>query len=249
MKNKHKQIQAGDVFATNEGGSVTVVAYLGWDNIHIVHNDEYQHHASCHAQHLRNGSIKNPYHASVYGTGFIGSGKYRAKSAGKHTKAYLTWKSMLQRCYDEKYIEKKPTYYGCSVATVWHNFQSFAEWYHGQHKEHDWQIDKDLIVTGNKQYSPDSCAFVPQQINSILLDSSSSRGNLPLGVTESRGKYRARIRVNNIPVDLGIYITPEEAFIHYKLAKEYNVKIVAERYKKCIDPRVYEALMRYEATP
>ena len=40
--------------------------------------------------------------------------------------------------------------------------------------------------------------------------------------------------------------TPEEAFYVYKEAKETYIKEVANRWKDQIDPRVYEALMKYE---
>ena len=45
---------------------------------------------------------------------------------------------------------------------------------------------------------------------------------------------------------LGYYLTSTEAFIVYKNFKESYIKEVANKWKDQIDPKVYEALMKYE---
>ena len=40
--------------------------------------------------------------------------------------------------------------------------------------------------------------------------------------------------------------TPEEAFYVYKEAKEAYIKEVANKWKDQIDPKVYDALMKYQ---
>jgi hypothetical protein len=47
-------------------------------------------------------------------------------------------------------------------------------------------------------------------------------------------------------VHLGTFNTEIEAFQAYKTAKEAYIKEVANRWKDKIDPRVYEALMKYD---
>lgn len=32
-----------------------------------------------------------------------------------------------------------------------------------------WHLDKDILLKGNKVYSPETCAFVPAKINSLLI--------------------------------------------------------------------------------
>ncbi len=34
-------------------------------------------------------------------------------------KYYAAWKSMLERCYSEKYLESNPSYIGTSVCSEW----------------------------------------------------------------------------------------------------------------------------------
>lgn len=242
---KTKQIESGDVFPTNEGGSVTVVKYRGWDEVVVIHNDNHAHVTTVRADHLRNGRVRNPYHPSVFGVGFVGVGHHLPCVNRKNTQTYDTWNNMLERCYNPKFHARCPTYIGCSVHPDWHNFQNFAEWYERQYWAECWQLDKDLLVDGNKVYSADTCTFVPSQLNTLLCDSGASRGDLPQGVSRDRKGYKAQIRVDGKPHHLGMHATPDDAFQAYKLAKEANVKRMAEQYKCLIDPRVYDSLMRY----
>ena len=47
---------------------------------------------------------------------------------------------------------------------------------------------------------------------------------------------------------IGYYVTPEEAFLAYKKAKEEYIKEVAQEYYDSgkIDQNVYDALLRYQ---
>ena len=111
-------------------------------------------------QNIKNGQIKNPYHKSVYGIGYYGSGKYVARINNK-------WFSMFNRCYDEKYHEKQPSYIGCSVSEEFCNYQNFAEWYSKKkyNCNHPLELDKDLLFEGNKIYAPSKCCLLPKEIN------------------------------------------------------------------------------------
>lgn len=108
---------------------------------------------------------------------------------------YDTWKGMLRRCYDKKYQKKKPTYIGCSVCDDWLTFSKFKAWMISQ----DWkgkQLDKDILIKGNKVYSPQSCVFVSALTNSFTTERNSARGLHPLGVTfeKNSGKFVAQCR-------------------------------------------------------
>ena len=45
--------------------------------------------------------------------------------------------------------------------------------------------------------------------------------------------------------NLGLYRDPDEAFLAYKVAKEDNIKKIAEYYKSRIPEKLYNALMNY----
>lgn len=107
---------------------------------------------------------------------------------------YNRWKSMLHRCYSETSLAYKPSYAGCSVCEEWLSFIGFKSWMEKQ----DWQgkeLDKDLLFSGNKIYSPETCVFISQETNKFMTAADKSRGLLPLGVSLKRaGRYQAECR-------------------------------------------------------
>jgi len=95
---------------------------------------------------------------------------------------YATWMGMLDRCYSRAYQTRQPTYIGCTVVDEWLTFSNFRAWM----VEQDWQgkqLDKDLLIPGNKIYGPNTCMFVTHAINSLLGDCKKSRGAYPIGVS------------------------------------------------------------------
>jgi hypothetical protein len=106
---------------------------------------------------------------------------------------YRKWVKILERCYSKSYQVKKPTYVGCTVDPEWLYFSNFKKWVDSQPNK-DWQnseLDKDLLMTGCKVYSPDSCCFIPQRLNSFLTTSKASRGECLIGVSKYHNKFRA----------------------------------------------------------
>ena len=61
---------------------------------------------------FKNGKIKCPYERRIFGVGYLGEGKYKAKENGKNTNAYRIYYDMLRRCYDPKLQERHSTYKG-----------------------------------------------------------------------------------------------------------------------------------------
>ena len=109
-------------------------------------------------------------------------------------------------------------------------------------------LDKDLLHKGNKIYSPETCVFVPQRINTLICNRALDRGNYPIGVTFKKGlnKYNARCNVNNERIDLGVFLTEIEAFNTYKHFKESLIKEMADKYKNKIPKILYDAMYKYE---
>jgi hypothetical protein len=169
-----------------------------------------------------------------------------------HPELYSIWKDMKQRCYNPNRLIKRPTYQGCTVHDDWKdNFQQFAEDYTSMigYGLPNRQIDKDILVKGNKVYSKDTCVLVPHDINILLTNCKNARGQYPIGVyyTDNNSPpYLARIRMHGKRVYIGRYHTPEEAFNAYKIVKEQHIKEMANLYSNELDPRVYNALMNWE---
>lgn len=156
-------------------------------------------------------------------------------------KIYATWKDMLRRCYDPKYLETKSTYVGCLVDKEWHSFMQFRAWMLEQDFEGK-QLDKDLLFPGNNLYSKDRCVFIPKALNVFILDKIENRTGLPRGAYRSKNKF---IGICSDPFTksnkyLGTFETPEEAHLAWK---KYKHKLALEYSKLETDPRVIKALV------
>jgi|SRR5690554_6139504 len=160
---------------------------------------------------------------------------------------YRTWKDMLRRCYNEPYHKRQPTYIGCTVAEEWKIFSNFRSWMETQ----DWQgnqLDKDLLVEGNKEYGPDACTFISKAVNMFLTDSGAARGDLPIGVCRFKGKYMARCSnpFSKKEEYLGLFPCPQEAHLAWKARKAEHAKRLAEEQT---DERVKNALLERYPMP
>ena len=200
--------------------------------------------------HIKNGVVKDLYLPSVYGVGILGT-KYQAKINGVITKEYDLWHSMLRRCYSDTHKNKYPTYEGCEVSDNFKSYEYFCEWCHSQigFSVEGFELDKDLLIKGNKVYSESACVFIPYEINSLLTKSTASRGKNLIGVHWcKKGKaFKAQISKNKGKREyLGYFKTELEAFNVYKQAKEDFVKEQANKWKSQIDERAYLALINYE---
>lgn len=185
----------------------------------------------------------------IYGVATNSGDKYKARSNGKITKAYNTWQNMLRRAYCSKYQSGKLTYIGCSVSDNWLEYQEFAEWFENhKYSQYGYELDKDLLVPGNKIYAPDRCVFVPRQLNSLLIDCGTTRGQWLQGVCFHKGhnKFMAQIAISGKQKGLGYFDTELEAYHAYKEAKEENVKRMANHWRGDIAANVYDALMNWE---
>ncbi len=187
----------------------------------------------------------------VFGVGFC-STNIKGCIKSKHTKCYNTWVDMLERAYSSKWKSKNLTYTETTVCEEWHDFQAFSTWYNENYYElesgEQVQLDKDILVSGNKKYSPESCRFVPQSINTLLHSGISRRGEYPQGVSKLRdiGKYRARLKIYNKEVYIGTYATIDEAFSAYKEAKEIEIRRRVGVYLEVLPQDITEVLLDYK---
>ena len=204
---------------------------------------------------FKNGKIKCPYERRYYGIGYLGEGKYKTKENGKLTRVYDTWHSMLERCYSDKLHEKYPTYIGCEADEDWLCFQNYGKWFDNNYYEIEderMHLDKDILVKHNKIYSPETCIFVPDRINTLFTKCDNARGDSPVGTSLKDGKYQVNCSLINPKTGksrfeyLGLYDTQEKGFEIYKYYKERNIKQVADYYKGQIPQKVYDALYNYQ---
>ena len=158
---------------------------------------------------------------------------------------YSRWKDMLRRCYSESFLKKRPTYRGCSVCEEWITFSNFKAWMETQ----DWEgmhLDKDLLVYGNTVYSPKTCAFVPDKINTLIGYSKGSESGYIGIYTEKRGdviKYSAQVSHNR--KRFGIYLDASSAHNRWQTEKANEIESSISWYatQGCFRTDVAEALM------
>mgnify|MGYP003453193077 CR=1 FL=1 len=155
---------------------------------------------------------------------------------------YRTWKNMLERAYSDKLKEIQPTYRGVTVCEEWHSFMRFRAWMVGQ----GWEgrhLDKDILLQGNKVYSPSTCVFVDRVVNNFLTDCAASRGEWPLGVYWKEQSKKFVSQCNN-PFSgkrehLGYFYCPHQAHLTWKKRKH---ELACQLADIQTDGRVAEAL-------
>lgn len=249
MKNTTTKIEVGHVFVTNQGYECEVIEYNGAFDVLVMFNDEYGCLLKCESAQLNRGSLKNPYHPTVEGVGFMGVGSYKSRVGGVFNKSYTTWVNMIRRCYsgDKKHIH----YQDVTVYVEWHNYQNFAKWF-DENSVIDHEIDKDLLFEGNRQYHPSKCTFVPHWLNSLFfVRTRGSSSDLPQGVSfrKSSGRYLVQLSTSYSDRYIGSFNTLDQAHFAYLVAKHAHVKkMISENFvpdqvkeqvqKRCNDIKV-----------
>lgn len=155
---------------------------------------------------------------------------------------YRKWKNMLKRCYSTSDQNKYPTYNGCIVSDEWVYFSNFKSWMEKQ----DWQgkqLDKDILVQGNKVYGAEYCIFVTNAVNTLFVDQRASRGKYPLGVSRrgGAGKYMSACSKDGKLVVIGRYPT---ALVAHDAYKAFKYKLIADIASNQIEP-LKSALLNY----
>lgn len=145
---------------------------------------------------------------------------------------YTKWANMLRRCYGPN-----SDYEDCIVSEEWVSFSNFREWM----KTKDWQgkhLDKDLF--GENKYSPETCVFISNEMNSFI-KSSVNKFGLPRGVSKSSsGSIYAHISIDGKNHYLGAYSTVDEAKCAY-ISEKVNIALVVFKGQP---PELIDALIR-----
>lgn len=159
---------------------------------------------------------------------------------------YCDWRDMIFRATSQKFKNARPTYQDCTICEEWKYFSNFIKWVDSQ-PNRDWQncaLDKDLLCTDNKIYSPDTCVYVDTVLNSFMTLRNNDRGSYMVGVSldKESGKYKAECSnpLNpNIKRYIGRYTTEIEAHKAWQQRKHEYACMLADLQN---DTRVAEAL-------
>lgn len=193
---------------------------------------------------FKRGDVKSHFTPTVCGVGIVGN--IATSKNGERDHAYLIWKGMLKRCYEP--VGNNISYKGCTVCEEWHYYPNFKMWYEDNSYDIDEElnIDKDILVNGNKIYSPTTCMIVPKFINGIFINS--TNGNFVKKTINKNNtiSYNSTLSTKYGRINLGTFKTQEDSFNSYKQAKEKYIKEVADLYKDKIPQKLYDAMYRWE---
>ena len=167
----------------------------------------------------------------VYG---IGTNNYQGKATS--LRSYFIWRNMLSRCYN--YKDKYYNIYGEKGVVVddsWLEFDLFRIWYEDNYPsvlqekfDIKFELDKDLLSEGKNIYSPTTCIFLPQKINSFMTNKKSDNVSGYIGVDWNKKTQKWRVRINDFDtgkrIFLGYFNNIEEANVAYETARKLQVE-------------------------
>lgn len=163
------KIELNERRESNSCGSFTIIWKQGKKC--FVQFDHTGYTKEANIDNARAGKVTDPYYPNSYGVGYLGE----PKEEPYKKQAYQLWRNMLKRCYSKK---DPRGYYGkgVSVDARWLCFANFLEdvpklknfdkWLNGHKKDQPkFNLDKDLLIEGNKVYSRETCQFISEYEN------------------------------------------------------------------------------------
>lgn len=235
----------GQIYESKNFGKFKIIEYTNRTNVVIKFLD------TCFTknttmQRVEKGDIKDELSPSIEGIG-VNDLNTSNHYTGTRSEYYYRWVNMIRRV---KNTQNKFEYTNTTCNPRWLYFSKFLDdIYEIQNFDKiDWEIDKDILFKGNRNYSKETCCFVPSKINSLLILARLRRGNMPLGVQFcNRDKiYTSSISIDSKRKRLGTFKNSDDAFYAYKIAKENEIKRVADEYKGIIADNVYYALYNWK---
>lgn len=160
-----------------------------------------------------------------------------------HCPYYVKWQNVVIRCFSDVQKKRQPTYKDCTIDPDWLYASKFKAWMEKQ----DWEgkeLDKDLLIKGNKHYGPETCLFINKRLNNFLTDRVNYRGDWPIGVTwhKSANCFVAQCSdpfKRKVSQHLGCFTCPHEAHRAWLAKKhEYACELAGLE----TDIRIIEAL-------
>lgn len=160
---------------------------------------------------------------------------------------YQLWLSLLNRC------ENNIIYKDCSVSDEFKDFEYFSNWCNNQAGFLDrddsgniFELDKDLLSQTKKEYHPDICVFVPQEVNTFILNMAGTK-DLPVGVCYHKENDRYIVQCRGVgKLYQGSFDSIEDARSKYEAVKVSKARQLAEKWVGRIDNRVYEKLHNFK---
>ena len=165
--------------------------------------------------------------------------------------SYRIWHNMLSRTVNELNKSKMPAYKDATVCDEWLIYSNFKKWFDNPNNGYieGYELDKDILSKGNKVYSPDTCCFIPHEINSLIRRWERRKGEYPQGVSKNnKNSYKVTVGVRGTRIYVGTFNTVEDASNAYSRAKEAIIKSIAKEYydEGLLTEKTYNGLISFK---
>lgn len=183
----------------------------------------------------------------IYGVG-INDYEHTIKDGKKNIKSYVVWIDMLRRCYNTK--NKNYSQYGgkkVKVCDEWLSFSNFKKWFDENYRfdlekqGFRIELDKDLLGKNSKVYSPETCIFLPHNVNSHLISTNNRNKSKFPGCCWIKERKKWRCQATEFGsgklIFLGYYSDVEvcySKFLEFKKKQIESIKkyLISLGYKK-----------------
>ena len=226
-----------------------IIKYDGTCNVYVEFQDKYKSIVHCKYQNFKNGYVKNPFDKNVLGIGCIGNTTTRENN--KEKKSYRMWLEMMTRCYGNRKVTTN-SYNDVIICDEWHIFENFENWFLENYyniNEERMTVDKDILIKGNRIYSPTNCLIVTQYINSLFASVNFNKIRCGTCFIKNYNMYKASCkRIDSKNSFIGYYENIEDAHNAYIITKREVIRQIADKYKqeyKQFPNKVYQAMINY----
>ena len=185
----------------------------------------------------------------IYGHGFSSE---PIKGEVRKNKIYKAWISILRECYGKSKEVKK----NFTICDEWLDFVNFRKWYQDNYYESDEErviLTRNLIKLDNTHYSPETCIFAPQRIVAAMRTNFQKSYDingepLPLGITYKKDtrKYNLSVTYDDKHINVACSNCVEDLLPLARMAKEKELRRIAELYKSKIPERLYNAILNFD---
>lgn len=243
-----KKYDIGTIHETKQGCKLKIIKDISNTRKKIMFLDDFGYITETPTTSILAGSIKNPYHPTLLGKGYLGEGIYTSKDLH-----YKIWKEVLKKVYHEN-RKSLGNFKKVKLSKDWHNYQNFANdinlMYGFTLKDENgdfYCLNESILSKDKRVFSNKTCLFVPPRINKFLSQNKKKDGGLPTGVKyrHQDRRYEARMRVDGKSFYLGSCLTIEMAREFYVKARNERARHLAEAYRGKVDPRVTTFLENY----
>lgn len=159
--------------------------------------------------------------------------------------AYVAWESIMRRAYDPDHLAQYPWNKGTSVSKDWMRFSTFLSWW--KKNNTDGWIVSNSVIDDKKEYSAESCCFIPEWLKAFSRIKASRKVALPTGVGKSGGRFQASCgnpKTGKVEY-LGSFrdaASARSAYLSKKLEWALILKIKMDMIDERIYPRVVEII-------